>query len=56
MQEVVLQQRCSHGFNEADRDTRLKHTLERLEVENRRLRSLVVRLSETIIRNVAAKR
>ena len=56
MQEVVLQRRWSHASTEVERDTRLKQTLDRLEGENRRLKSLVVRLSETIIRNVTANR
>jgi hypothetical protein len=56
MQEIVLQQRWSHSFNEVDRDTQLKQVLDNLESENSRLKSLVVRLSETIIRNVTAKR
>ena len=56
MQEVVLQRRWSHSSNEVDRDTQLKQAMDRLECENLRLKRLVVRLSETIIRNVAAKR
>jgi hypothetical protein len=56
MQEVILKQRSSHSFNEVDRDTQLKQILDTLESENSQLKSLVVRLSETIIRNVSAKR
>jgi hypothetical protein len=56
MQEVVLQQRWYHHFNEVDRDTQLKQVLDSLESENSQLKGLVVRLSETIIRNVTAKR
>jgi hypothetical protein len=51
MQDVVAQ-RWSQNLNEVDRDTQLKQALESLESENSRLKSLVVRLSEMIIRNV----
>jgi hypothetical protein len=37
-------------------DTELKQTFAGLERENDRLRELVVRLSETILRNVADRR
>jgi hypothetical protein len=37
-------------------DTELKQTFAGLERENDRLRKLVVRLSETILRNVADRR
>ncbi len=43
-------------FDQFDRDIQLKRALDVLEKENRRLRSLVVRLSETIIRNVTTGR
>ena len=56
MQDVVLQRRWSHGSNEVERDTQLQQVVDRLEGENRRLKRLVVRLSETIIRNVVDKR
>jgi hypothetical protein len=56
MQEAVSQQKRSHRFNEADREAQLVRAMDRLESENSRLRSLVIRLSETIIRNVVTKR
>lgn len=56
MQEVAgSEARCSH-FNVIDRDVRLKEALDCLENENDQLKKLVVRLSETIIRNVMDKR
>ena len=56
MQETVPQQNWSHHFDEVDRDTQLKRILDNLQTENNQLKRLVVRLSETIIRNVTAKR
>jgi hypothetical protein len=56
MQEAVPQQEWSHHFDEADRDTQLRRILDNLHSENNQLKSLVVQLSETIIRNVTAKR
>jgi hypothetical protein len=56
MQEAVSQHKRSYRFNESDREARLVRAMDRLERENSRLKSLVVRLSETIIRNVATKR
>jgi hypothetical protein len=56
MQEAVTQQDLSRHFDEIDRDTELKQILDRLQNENSQLKTLVVRLSETIIRNVTAKR
>ena len=56
MQEAVMLQNLSGRFDEIDRDSELKQTLDRLQNENSQLKTLVVRLSETIIRNVTAKR
>jgi hypothetical protein len=56
MQEVVPQQKRSFRFDEIDRDAQLKQALDCLESENGQLKKLVVRLSETIIRIVTAKR
>jgi hypothetical protein len=56
MPEAVPQQNWPYSFSESDRDTQLKQVLDRLQNENGQLKRLVVRLSETIIRNVAAKR
>jgi len=55
MQEVVPSKNWDNRFDEADHDVRLKQVLESLENENSQLKKLVVRLSETIIRNVTAK-
>jgi hypothetical protein len=56
MQEVVAEQRwSSHPFG-MDRDAQLKQALDNLESENSELKRLVIRLSETIIRNVTNKR
>jgi hypothetical protein len=56
MQELAPQQRCSHTFNEGDRDAKLKQALDCLEIENGHLKQLVVRLSEMIIKSVIARR
>jgi hypothetical protein len=56
MQELAPQQRWSNTFNEGDREAQMKQALDSLEIENGQLKQLVVRLSETIIRNVVARR
>jgi uncharacterized protein YlxW (UPF0749 family) len=56
MPEAVPKQNWSYHFSESDRDTQLKQVLDSLQNENSQLKKLVVRLSETIIRNVTAKR
>jgi hypothetical protein len=56
MQEIATQERRSHHFNEADWDEQLEQTLDSLKSENSQLKTLVVRLSETIIRNITGKR
>lgn len=48
-------QRSPHRFNETDRDAHFKQVVESLESENTQLKNLVVRLSETIIRNVTTQ-
>jgi hypothetical protein len=45
---------CSTGFDQFG-DIQLKRALDVLQKENGQLRQLVVRLSETILRNVTAK-
>lgn len=55
MQEIALQRRQSHSFNEVDR-TQMKQALASLEIENAQLKQLVVRLSEAVIRNVVTRR
>jgi hypothetical protein len=56
MQEVVRSRNWVSHFDKIDHDIQLKQALESLETENNQLKKLVVRLSETIIRNVVAKR
>jgi len=56
MQEAVTQRNLSGRFDEIDRDTELRQVLDKLQNENSQLKTLVVRLSETIIRSVTAKR
>jgi len=56
MQEMASQQRWPDHSGEIDGEARLKQVLYSLKSENNQLRSLVVRLSETIIKNVAARR
>jgi hypothetical protein len=55
MQEIA-RKKWPNRFDEIDRDLQLKQILDSLETENSLLKGLVVRLSETIIRNVTAKR
>jgi hypothetical protein len=55
MPEAVPQHKWPYRSNESDRDTQLKQVLDSLQNENSQLRNLVVRLSETIIRNVTAQ-
>ena len=55
MPEVSPPQTWSNRFNELDRDLQLKQALDSLQSENTQLKKLVVRLSETIIRNVTTK-
>jgi hypothetical protein len=55
MQEIAPTRTGSQRFNELDRDSQLQQVLDSLESENTQLKKLVVRLSETIIRNVTTK-
>lgn len=55
MQEAAPQQTWSRQFEEIEGEAQLRHALRSLALENGRLKRLVVRLSETIIRNVTAK-
>jgi hypothetical protein len=56
MQEIVRKKNWGNRFDEIDRDVQLQRILDKLENENSQLKTLVVRLSETIIRNITAKR
>ncbi len=55
MQEIVRKKNWVNRFDEIDRDVRLKQILDNLENENNQLKTLVVRLSETIIRNITRR-
>jgi hypothetical protein len=56
MQRIARKELWSNRFDEIDRDLQLKQILDSLETENNLLKRLVVRLSSTIIKNVADKR
>jgi hypothetical protein len=56
MQEILRNEKWSNRFDEIDRDLQMKRILDSLETENSLLKDLVVRLSESIIRNVTARR
>jgi hypothetical protein len=55
MQKTARKEQWSNRFDEIDQDRQLKRVLDTLENENSRLKTLVVRLSETIIRNAVGK-
>jgi hypothetical protein len=55
MQEMVRNRKWSNRFDDIDRDLQFKQIMDSLETENSLLKGLVVRLSETIIRNITAK-
>jgi len=56
MQELAPQQRQLHNFSEVDQNAQMKQAMNSLEIENSELKLLVVRLSETIIKSVVARR
>jgi hypothetical protein len=56
MQELSPPLQPPHISGEVDRDEQMQRALDCLEIENVRLKQLVVRLSETIIKNVVAGR
>jgi hypothetical protein len=56
MHEVVPQQIWSRTCDEGDQSVKMEQALEGLQIENRRLKQLVVRLSETIIKSVVTRR
>jgi ribosomal protein L12E/L44/L45/RPP1/RPP2 len=55
MENAARKEKWSNRFDEVDQDTQLKRVMNALENENSRLKTLVIRLSETIIRNAVAK-
>jgi hypothetical protein len=55
MENAARKKEWSSRFDDVDQDTQLKRVMDALENENNRLKTLVIRLSETIIRNAVAK-
>jgi hypothetical protein len=55
MENAARKNKWSSRFDDVDQDTQLKRVMDALENENNRLKTLVIRLSETIIRNAVAK-
>ena len=55
MENAARKKKWSSRFDDVDQDTHLKRVMDALENENNRLKTLVIRLSETIIRNAVAK-
>jgi hypothetical protein len=55
MENAARKKKWSSRFDDVDQDTQLKLVMDALENENNRLKTLVIRLSETIIRNAVAK-
>jgi hypothetical protein len=51
----AIYEKWSDRCGEIGQDVKLKLALQSLESENSRLKTLVIRLSETIIRSVTAK-
>jgi hypothetical protein len=56
MQEIAHKEKWSNRFDQIDQDLELKRMLNNLETENSLLKRLVVKLSATIIKNVAGGR
>jgi len=54
MKPIPREKKWSSRFDELNRNTELKHAFTALEDENSRLKQLVIRLSATILRNVAS--
>ena len=55
MEHAARKKNWTSRFDDVDQDTQLKRVMDALENENNRLKTLVIRLSETIIRNAVAK-
>jgi hypothetical protein len=55
MENAARKKKWSSRFDDVDQDTQLKRAMDALENENNRLKTLVIRLSETIIRNAVAR-
>ncbi len=55
MAQILREKEGINGFEDINHASKPKQTFAALEIENSRLRELVVRLSETIIRNVVGR-
>jgi hypothetical protein len=55
MENAARKKTWTSRFDDVDQDTQLKRVMDALENENNRLKTLVIGLSETIIRNAVAK-
>ena len=56
MQRTARKGRWTNRFDKIDRDKQLEQVLDTLENENSMLKTLVVRLSEIVVRNAVAKK
>jgi hypothetical protein len=56
MQRTARKGQWTNRFDEIDRDKQLKQVLDILENENSMLKTLVVQLSEIVVRNAVAKK
>jgi hypothetical protein len=56
MQRTARKGQWTNRFDEVDRDKQLKQVLDTLETENSMLKTLVVQLSEIVVRNAVAKK
>ena len=56
MQRTARKGPWTNRFDEIDQDKQLRQVLNTLQNENSLLKTLVVRLSETVVRNAVAKK
>jgi hypothetical protein len=56
MQRTARKGQWTNRFDQIDRDKQLKQVLDTLENENSMLKTLVVRLSQIVVRNAVAKK
>jgi membrane-anchored protein YejM (alkaline phosphatase superfamily) len=56
MQRTARKAPWTNRFDEIDQDKQLRQVLDTLQNENSLLKTLVVRLSETVVRNAVAKK
>ncbi len=55
MAQILREKNGAHGFENVGLDAKPTQTFAALESENRRLKELVVQLSETLLRNVVGR-